>query len=163
MRKIAIILLLVLNFTTSCSSDTDDNLGLTSSIVIDGISFTPTKGIYFYKTASFETQKSVSFEISNEKGENFYIDISFPSSQKDLSGVYSFGPGTADELLVSCELLTPSTRYAILGHTLKITDLGNSNFSFVFTDPVSAFDVVKNKEVTFKGGLEGQFKFTEVK
>ncbi|PIF31617.1 hypothetical protein CLU81_2120 [Flavobacterium sp. 9] len=163
MRKIAVILLLVLNITTSCSSDADDKASVTSSIIIDGKSFVPTKGVYFYKTASFDTQKSVNFVISNEKGETFYIDISFPASQKDLNGIYDFGPGTADKLLVSCELVTATTRYPILGYTLKITDLGNSNFSFVFTQPVAAFDVVKNKQVTFKGGLEGQFKLTEVK
>ncbi|WP_337967542.1 hypothetical protein [uncultured Flavobacterium sp.] len=163
MRKIAVILLLVFNITTSCSSDADDKASVTSSIVIDGNSFVPTKGVYFYKTASFDTQKSVNFVISNEKGETFYIDISFPASQKDLNGIYDFGPGTADELLVSCELVTATTRYPILGYTLKITDLGNSKFSFVFTEPVAAFDVVKNKQVTFKGGLEGQFKLTEVK
>ena len=104
------------------------------------------------------------FLISNEKeNEKFYIDISFPSSQKNLSGIYDFGPGTADELLVSCELVTSKTRYYVQGYTLKITDLGDSKFSFEFTNPVAAFDNVKNTQVSFKGGLEGKFEFTEVK
>jgi hypothetical protein len=164
MKKIAVILLLVLNITISCSSDSDDKASVTSSIVVDGNSFVPTKGVYFYKTASFDTQKSVKFVVSNEKkGETFYIDISFPSSQKDLNGIYDFGPGTADELLVSCELVTATSRYSVLGYTLKIIDAGNSKFNFVFIGPLAAFDVVKNKQVTFTGGLEGHFEFTEVK
>ena len=164
MRKIVLLLLVISGFVTSCSSDLDDKGGVTSTIVIDGVSFKPTKGIYFYQTASFESQKKVRFVISDEKNnEKFYIDISFPSSQKDLNGIYDFGPGTADELLVSSEFVISKTRYSILGYTLKVTDLGNSKFGFEFTNPVTAFDIVKNAEVSFKGGFNGKFEFTEVK
>jgi hypothetical protein len=163
MKKITFLLFVLLSFGTSCSSDSDDKESLTSAIVVDGISFNPDKGVYFYQTASFESQKAVRFLVSNEKkNENLYIDISFPSTQKDLTGIYDFGPGTADELLVSCELVTAETRYAILGYTLNITELGDSKFSFEFINP-EAFDVVKNEKVTFKGGLEGKFEFTEIK
>lgn len=164
MKKITLLFLILIGLITSCSSDDDDKTGLNSSIVIDGIKFNPDKGVYFYQTASFDSQKSVMFLISNEKeNEKFYINISFPSSQKDLSGIYDFGPGTADELLVSCELVTSKTRYYVQGYTLKITDLGDSKFSFEFTNPVAAFDHVENTQVSFKGGIEGKFEFTEVK
>ena len=171
MRKIVLLIFVTLGFGTSCSSDSDDKENIssseesiTSSIVIDGINFNPNKGIYFYKTATFETNKKVRFLISNEKNnENFFIDISFPSSQKDLNGVYDFGPGTADELLVSCELITAETRYYVLGYSLKITDLGDSKFNFEFINTQEAFDIVKNKQVAFKGNLSGKFEFTEIK
>ncbi|MFH7002832.1 hypothetical protein [Flavobacterium bizetiae] len=164
MNKITLLFLVLLGFITSCSSDDDDKSGVNSSIIIDGMKFTPNKGLYYYQTASFDSQKKVVFLISNEKeDENFYIDIAFLSSQKDLSGIYDFGPGTANELLVSCELITSKTRYSIQGYTLKLTDLGDSKFSFEFTNPVAAFDIVKNKQVSFKGGLEGKFEFTVIK
>jgi hypothetical protein len=164
MKKAVIFLLLIVGFVSSCSSDGDDKTTVNSSIVIDGIGFSPKKSTYSYVTASFTSQKEVHFILSNEaKKEVFYINILFPSSQKDLTGVYSFGPGTADELLASSDFIRgDNDRYGILGYTLNITDLGNSKFKFVFIQ-ASAFNIVKNKTASFTGGLEGTFEFTKVK
>lgn len=158
MRKFTLFFLLVLGFLTSCSSDSDNRTDLYSSIVIDGFSFEPTKGVYFSQKASFDSQKSVRFLVTNEKkSENLYIDLSFPSTQKNLTGIYSFGPGSANELLGFCELVTPKTRYYIGGNSIKVTDLGNNNFKFEFMG-TQVLDVVKNYQVNFAGGLEGKFE-----
>ncbi|MFH6997516.1 hypothetical protein ACHRVZ_06265 [Flavobacterium sp. FlaQc-57] len=158
MRKFASIFLLVLGFITSCSSDSDNGTRLNSSIVIDGVSFVPTKGVYYNQTASFDSQKRVRFLVTNEKkSENLYIDLSFPSAQTNLTGIYSLGPGSANELLGFCELVTPNTRYYIGGHSIKVTDFGSNNFKFEFVGS-QVLDVVKNYQVNFKGGLEGKFE-----
>ncbi len=155
MKKITLILLLVLGFVTSCTDD-DDKSAINSSIVIDGITFKPNKATYSNQQASFETQKKVKFKISDEKKEEYlYIDISFPASQKNLTGEYSFGIGTADDLLVMVEFYAPEKRYYIVGHSLKITDKGDSNFSFEFISP-EAYDGINNKKVPFKGTLNGR-------
>lgn len=156
MKKVTLLLLVLLCCITSCSDD-DDKINVSSSIVIDGISFRPDKAVYSYEEASFNSQKKVRFVASNDRNDEFlYIDISFPSTQENLSGEYSYGPGTADEQLVQVEFYAPEKRYYIAGYSLKITDNGNSNFKFEFVSP-SAFDGIKNVEVPFKGGLEGKF------
>lgn len=162
MKKITLFLLVLLSLTTSCTDD-DDKFAVNSSIVIDGITFKPNKAVYSYEEASFETQKRVRFVASNEgKQEFLYIDISFPATKENLTGEYSFGPGTADELLVQVEFYAPDKRYYIGGYSLKITDNGNSNFKFEFVSP-QAFDGIKNIEVPFKGGLEGKFVLEQTK
>jgi|GEM_PF-2264602 len=157
MRKITLILLLILGFATGCSNDDDKSL-INSSIVIDGITFKPNKAVYSYNPATFEAQKKVRFKISNErKQEYLYVDISFPAYQKDLTGEYSFGIGTAEDLLVMVEFYAPDKRYYVVGYSLKIIDKGNSNFSFEFVSP-EAYDGINNKKVSFKGELNGKFE-----
>ncbi|MDR6763045.1 hypothetical protein J2Y38_003263 [Flavobacterium sp. 2755] len=163
MKNITLILFLILGLATGCSSDEDDKAGVNSSIVIDGINFKPNKATYSYEEASFETQKRVRFVINNEgKQEYLYIDISFPASQKNLTGEYSFGPGTADELLVMAEFYAPEKRYYIVGYSLKITDKGDSNFDFEFVSP-EAYDGIKNVKVPFKGELHGKIVMEQTK
>ncbi|WP_338841892.1 hypothetical protein [Flavobacterium ginsenosidimutans] len=156
MKNITLILFLVLGFAVGCSSDEDGKSGVNSSIVIDGITFKPNKAVYSYQPASFESQKRVRFVISNEGMQEFlYIDISFPATQKSLTGEYSFGIGTADELLAMVEFYAPDKRYYISGYSLKITDNGDSNFNFEFVSP-EVYDGINNKKVNFKGALNGK-------
>lgn len=170
MKKKIFVLSLLLLGCISCSSDSSSDVieepqGFTSTIVVDGLAFKPNNGVYTVKneTLIFDPVTKLSFTIKNI-GSNqqdlgtLWINIMYPTSQKSITGEYSFGPGTSKDLLGNAELLRGDKRYGFVGYTINVTDLGNSRFRFEFIDPYAIVNGNLNEKVTVKGSIEGKFE-----
>ena len=168
MNKITLILLSLL--VISCSSDSSDssdlnvqNKDFTSTIVANGVLFNPNNGIYSFQTASLNSQKQIQFVISNigsdgKSSETLIINIMFPTSKTSITGVYDFGPGTSQDLLVNSTFIRGDKFYDVLGYSLNITDLGNSIYQFKFIDSFALDGSNNLNKVEFKGNIEGYFQ-----
>lgn len=165
MKKIILVLIILLEI--SCSSNSSDsnalNKDFTSTIVANGVFFNPNNGIYSFQTASLNSQKQIQFVISNigsdgKSSETLIINIMFPISKTSITGVYDFGPGTSQDLLVNATFARGDKIYDVLGYSLNITDLGNSRYKFEFIDSFALDGSNNFNRVEFKGNTEGYFQ-----
>lgn len=164
MKKLILLFSFAL-IAIGCSSDGGTNSGsFSSDVVIDGIEFNPNKGVYgiypyedgdLHREMYFSMQRMGSDEVLN-------ITIMIPFSKTDIAGTYDFGPGTADDLLVSGGFSSGQQYYGIIGYSLDIAELGDSRFRFTFNSP-EALHVNENFTVKpFEGNaIEGNFTFED--
>lgn len=163
MKKMIIALVFAL---AACSSDSnnDSSQSIESSFVVDGVAFKPNRAVYRYnpaETNDLHKTVTVTLNKNSQPLQALNLTLYLPFSKEGLDGVYSFGPGEADELLAVAGYSNADKFYSIVGTTVTVTEMGTSKFRLTFQNPV-ALDVTAGfAERPVSGEIEASFLLEE--
>ena len=164
MKKIIVILAVFV--LAACSSDSNGNStpAIESSFVVDGVVFKPNRAVYRYNPwQTTDLHKTVTLTLSKnaQPAQALNLTLYLPFSQEGLEGVYSFGPGEADELLAAAGYSNADRFYSIVGTTVTVTELGTSKFRLTFQNPIALDLAAGFAERPVSGEIEAGFLLEE--
>ncbi len=164
MKKMFLVLAVLV--LAACSSDSNNvsSQSIESSFVVDGVAFKPNRAVYRYNPLETnDLHKTVTLTLNKnlQPFQSFNLTLYLPFTKEGLEGVYSFGPGEADELLAEAGYSNADKFYSIVGTTVTVTELGTSKFRLTFQNPL-ALDVTAGfAERPVSGEIEASFLLEE--
>lgn len=161
MKKFLLLFVSVVLFT-ACESSDDDSLDFDSNILADGVEFIPTNAAVSNATASIPGESAMNFALT--KGtvgtsgyESINFTVNFPlTSSSAPNGVYEFGIGVIGEMLFAQgSYLKGATAYSLVGYTVQITVLSNTEYRLDFQN-IQAVNPLNGDVVIISGYYEGE-------
>ena len=164
MKKMLIALAVFVLVACSSDSNGDATPAIESSFVVDGVAFKPNRAVYRYNPwQTTDLHKTVTLTLSknSQPVQVLNLTLYLPFSKENLEGVYSFGPGEADELLAEAGYANADKSYSIVGTTVTVTELGTSKFQLTFQNPLALDVAVGFAERPVSGEIEASFALEE--